>query len=130
MSRGLLDTSVFIATESGRRMGALPREGAVSVVTVGELELGVLAAGDDDVRARRAQTLALARAADPIPVTEATMSHFARLVHDCRSAGAKPSVLDAVIAATALQHGLPVFTQDADFDLIAAAHAGLDVRRV
>ena len=130
MSRGLLDTSVFIATESGRELGALPREGAVSVVTIGELELGVLAAGDEGVRARRAQTLALARTADPIPVTEATMSHFARLVHDCRSAGMKPSVLDAVIAATALQHGLPVFTQDADFDLIAAAHPALDVRGV
>ncbi len=130
MSRGLLDTSVFIAGEGGRPLGALPSEGAVSVVTIGELELGVVAAGDDEVRARRAQTLALARAADPIPVTEATMSHFARLVHDCRSAGSRPTILDAIIAATAIQHGLPVFTQDADFDLIAAAHAQLDVRRV
>ncbi len=130
MSRGLLDTSVFIAAEGGRALGALPEQGAVSVVTIGELELGVLAAGDDAVRARRAQTLALARAADPVPVTEATMSHFARLVHDCRSAGTRPTVLDAVIAATALQHGLPVYTQDADFDLIAAAHSGIDVRRV
>lgn len=130
MSRGLLDTSVFIATEDGRPIGALPREGAVSVVTIGELELGVLAAHDDEIRARRAQTLALARAADPIPVTEATMSHFARLVHDCRSAGTRPTVLDALIAATAVQHGLPVFTQDADFETIAAAHAPLDVRLV
>lgn len=130
MSRGLLDTSVFIATEGGRPVGALPAEGAISVVTIGELELGVLAAGSDAVRARRAQTLALARTADPIPVTEATMSHFARLVHACRSAGTRPTVLDAIIAATALQHGLPVFTQDADFDLIATAHSGLDVRRV
>lgn len=130
MSRGLLDTSVFIATESGRGVGALPEEAAISVVTIGELELGVLAARDDDVRARRAQTLALARAADPIPVTEATMSQFARLVNDCRAAGAKPTVLDALIAATAVVHGLPVFTQDADFEAIAAAHRGLDVRRV
>ncbi len=99
-------------------------------MTIGELELGVLAAGSDAVRARRAQTLALARAADPVPVTEATMSHFARLVHACRAAGTRPTVLDAIIAATALQHGLPVFTQDADFDLIATAHSGLDVRRV
>ncbi len=99
-------------------------------MTIGELELGVVAADDGEVRARRAQTLALARAADPIPVTEATMSHFARLVHDCRSAGKKPTVLDAIIAATAIQHGLPVFTQDADFDLMATAHDELDVRRI
>ncbi len=130
MSRGLLDTSVFIATEGGRPLGTLPADGAISVVTVGELELGVLAAGDDDARARRAATLALARAADPVPVTEATMSCFARLVHDCRAAGRRVTVLDAVIAATAVQHGLPVYTQDADFDVIAAAHPDLDVRRV
>jgi predicted nucleic acid-binding protein len=51
VSSGLLDTSVFIARESGRVLGQLPDRVAVSVVTVGELELGVLAAADDDVRA-------------------------------------------------------------------------------
>ena len=73
MSRGLLDTSVFIAREQRRPLGPLPDELAVSVVTIGELELGVLAAVDPDQRARRADTLALARAADPIAVTEAVM---------------------------------------------------------
>lgn len=130
MSRGLLDTSVFIATESGRPVGGLPEEGAISVVTVGELELGVLAAREDAIRARRAATLALARAADPIPVTEATMSVFARVVQDCRAVGSRVTVFDAVIAATAIQHGLPVYTQDADFAVIAGAHPGLDVRAV
>jgi predicted nucleic acid-binding protein len=90
----------------------------------------VLAAGDADVRARRAGTLALARSAEPLPVTEATMSVFAHVVHGCRVTGAPPTVLDAVIAATAVQHGLPVYTQDADFQLISAAHPALDVRHV
>lgn len=130
MARGLLDTSVFIATESGRPIGTLPAEGAVSVVTIGELELGVLTAGEAGIRVRRASTLALARAADPIPVTEATMSVFARLVHGCRAVGQRVSVLDAVIAATAIQHGLPVYTQDADFTVIAETHPELDVRPV
>ena len=40
--RGLLDTSVFIARERGRRLGDLPAAAAVSVVTVAELHLGVL----------------------------------------------------------------------------------------
>jgi predicted nucleic acid-binding protein len=130
VARGLLDTSVFIATESGRPIGNLPAEGAVSVVTIGELELGVLTAPEADTRVRRASTLALARAADPIPVTEATMSVFARLVHGCRAVGHRVSVLDAVIAATAIQHGLPVYTQDADFTVMAEAHPELDVRPV
>ena len=38
---GLLDTSVFVAREDGRPLGELPERVAVSVVTIGELQLGV-----------------------------------------------------------------------------------------
>lgn len=130
MSRGLLDTSVFIAREQQRSLGPLPDELAVSVITIGELELGVLAAGDPEQLARRADTLALARAADPIAVTEATMSAFARLTHDCRRSGARPKILDALIAATAVEHGLPVVTQDDDFGAMARVHRRLVVQSV
>ncbi len=132
MTSGLLDTSVFIARETGRPLGPLPERVAVSVVTVGELELGVLAATEDEVRARRADTLALAREADPIPITEPVMTAWARLVLDCRRAGVHRAVrlTDALIAATAVVHGLPVVTQDEDFDTIASAHSLLRVVRV
>jgi predicted nucleic acid-binding protein len=130
VTRGLLDTSVFIAREQARRLRPLPEQVAVSVVTIGELELGVLAATDPEARARRADTLALARAADPIPVSEAVMGALARLVHDCRRAQARPSVLDALIAATAVEHGLPVVTQDEEFRTMAAAHPALVVHVV
>ena len=60
---GLLDTSVFIAREDGRALGELPDHVAVSVVTIGELQLEVLNATDDAARARRAQTTPPARAA-------------------------------------------------------------------
>lgn len=101
-------------------------------MTIGELELGVLAADDDAVRARRADTLALARESDPIPITEPVMSAWARLVVDCRRAGVHRTVrlTDALIAATAIAHGLPVVTQDDDFDRVATAHALLRVVRV
>lgn len=131
MSVGLLDTSVFIAREQGRPLEWLPDQSAVSVVTVGELQLGVLNATDDDVRALRADTLALVRSADPIPVSEAVMTTFARIVHDCRAAGQRRvGILDALIAATAVEHGLPVVTQDAGFEVIAAAHPAVRVLRV
>ena len=130
MSRGLLDTSVFIAREQRRPLGALPDEAAISVITLGELHLGVLAAEDEVARSQRADTLALARAADPIPISEPVMGAFARLVDDCRRADVRPKILDALIAATAVEHGLPVVTQDDDFDRIAAVHAPLAVRRV
>ena len=131
MTSGLLDTSVFIARESARPLGRLPERVAVSVVTIGELELGVLAAVDETTLARRADTLALAREADPIPVSEAVTSAWARLVVDCRRAGVHRTVrlTDALIAATAVVHGLPVVTQDGDFDQIAAAHPPLRVIR-
>ena len=83
---GLLDTSVFIARESGRTILRLPERVALSVITIGELQLGVLNAGDAATRSRRADTLALARAADPIPISEAVMVSWARLVADCRAA--------------------------------------------
>lgn len=126
---GLLDTSVFIARESGRPLGDLPNQVAVSVVSIGELQLGVLAAVDDQARARRADTLALARAADPIPIGEAVMTTWARLVADCRTAGLQKAVklTDALIAATAVEHGLPVITQDDDYNRMAEAHAALSV---
>jgi len=131
-SSGLLDTSVFIATESGRELAPLPDCVAVSVVTIGELRLGVLAAAESDVRSRRADTLALARAADPIPISEAIMVTWAELVADCRVAGVHRAVrlTDALIAATAIEHGIPVVTQDDDFEAIAAAHPRLEVARV
>jgi len=37
---------------------------------------------------------------------------------------------DALIAATAVEHGLPVVTQDDDYDRIAAAHEPLRVIKV
>ncbi len=129
---GLLDTSVFIARESGRAIASLPQRVALSVITIGELQLGVLNADDAVTRSRRADTLALARAADPIPVSEAVMVSWARLVADCRAAGVHRAVklTDALIAATAIEHGLPVVTQDADFDQIARVCPALSVIRV
>jgi len=129
---GLLDTSVFIAREKKRPLGELPDHVAVSVVTIGELQLGVLSTADADSRTRRADTLALARTADPIPISEAVMVSWARLVRDCRAAGIHRMVklTDALIAATAIEHGLAVVTQDDDYDQIAAAHPPLLVIKV
>lgn len=126
---GLLDTSVFIARETGRPLGPLPDRVAVSVVTIGELEIGVLSAVGNELLARRADTLSLARESDPIPIGEPVMTAWARLVIDCRRAGIQRTIrlTDALIAGTAVVHGLPVVTQDEDFDRIAVAHPSLRV---
>jgi predicted nucleic acid-binding protein len=61
-TRGLLDTSVFIAQESGRPLGTLPQTAAISVVTVAELHLGVLMADEPTIRAQRLRTLSAVQA--------------------------------------------------------------------
>jgi predicted nucleic acid-binding protein len=129
---GLLDTSVFIAREVERPLDELPTRVRVSVVTIGELELGVLSASDTASRARRGDTLALAKTAEPVPISESVMGAWARLVADCRAAGIQRAVklTDAIIAATAIDLGLPVVTQDGDYDQMARAHRALHVLKV
>lgn len=129
---GLLDTSVFIAREESRPLGELPDRVAVSVVTIGELELGVLSASSDVVRVGRADTLAFARTMAPVPISESVMSAWSRLVWDCRRAGVQRTVklTDALIAATAIDLGVPIVTQDDDYEQMSRAHAMLRVRRV
>lgn len=114
--RGLLDTSVFIAREQARALGGLPDEAAVSVMTLAELHLGVLLADSPEVRAVRVKTLGeVERSFDPLPVDDSVARSFASIAAAARRAGRKPRIVDALIAATAVAHGLPVFTQDEDF---------------
>ncbi|MHB8958647.1 MAG: PIN domain-containing protein [Candidatus Limnocylindrales bacterium] len=117
MSDGLADTSCFIAHEAGRplRAEAMPDRLAVSVITIGELRAGVLAARDVDTRDRRLATLTRAIALEPIPVDEAVAAAWARLRVVLRDAGLRMGVNDSWIAATALALGVPVVTQDADY---------------
>jgi predicted nucleic acid-binding protein len=115
--RGLLDTSVFIAREAGRPLEGLPDEPAVSVITLGELHLGVLRAKNGETRARRLRTVSrVEREFDAIPIDAEVARTFASIIAEARAAGRRPSAMDAWIAATAVRHGLVVFTQDADFD--------------
>jgi tRNA(fMet)-specific endonuclease VapC len=123
MSRAIADTSVFIAAETGRPLGELPDEIAVSVVTAAELELGVLRARDAGTRARRLATLARVRAEYPLlPIDDATASCFARIADEELSARRKLRRHDAWIAATAARHGASVVTQDADFTAFPSVH--------
>lgn len=129
-SRGLADTSVFVAAEAGRPLGPLADELSVATVTLTELELGVLCAESAD-RARRLRTLSAVReAVSALPLDEHVASRLAELLVQLRDSGRKPRLFDTIIAATALHHDLPVYTQDNDFDAIAAVHDALRVERV
>lgn len=124
---GLADTSVFVAVEQGRTLsGAPPQSIAVSVVTVGELRLGVLAASDGQTRARRLETLSRAEALEPLPVDRGVAHAWAALRLALRDGGRRMPLNDSWIAATAIANRVPVVSQDDDYDGVP----GLEVIRV
>lgn len=129
--RGLLDTSVLIARETGRPLDAakFPAEFAVSAVTVAELHVGVLAAADVETRARRLATLQTLAGVEIILVDVAVAARWAELRVYLAHARRRVNVNDLWIAATALAVGLPVITQDDDFDSLEGV-GGLRVIRV
>lgn len=122
---GLIDTSVFIAAEVGRPLGEVPppSAAAVSVATLAELQLGILMADDPGVRAARTRTLASVQSLfQPLAIDRVVAGAFADLFAQARRAGRRPGVMDTWIAATALTHGLALYTQDADFLQFAGVH--------
>jgi predicted nucleic acid-binding protein len=117
MSSVLIDTSVLIGWENDRfDKEKLPPSVSVSVITMAELRLGVLMATSLEARARRMATLRLAEAIAPLPVDDAAADAWAVLVATLRDAGRKAPVNDSWIAATAIARGIPVATQDDDYD--------------
>lgn len=130
-SRGVLDTSVFIAAESGRPLDAarVPDESAISVVTLAELHAGVLAARDTDTRARRLATVEAIADVEVLPIDAEAAVMWARLRVLLAESGRRANVNDLWIAATAASRGLPVVTQDDDFAAVEGL-AGLVVVRV
>lgn len=119
-ARGLLDTSVLIAAESGRRItrGSVPTESATSVVTLAELRLGVLAAPDDRSRSRRLETLEGLGRIKVFDVDDVAAREWANLRLALRDRRRRMNVNDLWIASIAVANRLPIVTQDADFDAL------------
>ena len=117
-SRGLLDTSVLIATETGRPLDidALPDEVFISVVTMAELQAGVLAAVDTATRARRLATLDSVSGLEALPIDIVAAGHWATFRVRLAEEGRRINVNDLWIAAVAAANDLPVVTQDSDCD--------------
>ncbi|TFB91024.1 type II toxin-antitoxin system VapC family toxin [Cryobacterium sp. HLT2-28] len=120
-SRGLLDTSVFIAQEQGRQLdvSALPDQQFVSAITHGELYAGVHAATSLHTRAVRLATIESLSGLATLPADTAAAAHWGRLRQAVSESGRKVNVNDLWIAAIALAHSLPVVTQDTDFAVLA-----------
>lgn len=115
--RGLLDTSTLVLLGRLDDATTLPDEPLISVVTLAELSVGPLVASSDNERAARQAHLQQAEADfDPLVFDSAAARKFGHVAASLRRAGRKPTArsFDAMIAATALAHDLPVYTCNPD----------------
>jgi hypothetical protein len=74
----------------------------VSVITVAELRLGVLAAASPPIRARRLETLSKVEALDPLLIDRAAAHAWAVLRLALHNQGKRMPINDSWIAATAV----------------------------
>jgi predicted nucleic acid-binding protein len=125
-----MDTSIFVAAEQSRPLGASPEgESRISVATLTELGVGVRRARDARTRDVRASTLANARRFVALPFDEGVAERLADILAAARTQKRRAGAMDAIIAATALTHDLAVWTQDDDFEVLAELAPELRVHR-
>lgn len=130
MSGYLADTSVFVAAEQRRPLGEPPADEArISVATVTELGVGLRRTEEEPLRQLRSATLSAARRFVALPYDEPVAERLADILALARAQGRRAGAMDAIIAATALAHGLTVWSQDADFEVLAFLVPSLRVHR-
>lgn len=127
---GLLDTSTVVLLNRFIDSSALPGRPTISTITLAELSVGPLVAGDDAERAARQSHVQQAEHDfEPIPFDAAAARAFGGVAASLRVAGRKPTAraFDALIAAVAIANRLPLYTVNpADFRNIA----DLDLRPI
>ena len=119
-TRGILDTSTLIALGRIADASVLPAQPLITTVTLAELSVGPLVVDEDSERAARQSQLQQAEADfDPLPFDASAARAFGRVAASLRRSRRKTSArpYDAMIAATAIAHELPVYTcNPADFE--------------
>jgi tRNA(fMet)-specific endonuclease VapC len=116
---GLLDTSTLLLAPR-IDPASLPELARISAVTLAELSVGPLIAEEPDEQARRTAHVQQAESDfDPLPFDADAARAFGRVAASLRRSGRKPRAraFDALIAATAIANGLPLYTcNPGDFD--------------
>ena len=126
---GLLDTSTLLLSPR-IDPASLPQLARISAVTLAELSVGPLVAEDPAEQASRTAHVQQAESDfDPLPFDADAARAFGRVAASLRRSGrkARARAFDALIAATAIANGLPLYTcNPADFEGVE----GLVVRAV
>ena len=116
-TRGLLDTNTVILLPRLRDPQQLPPVPAITTVSLAELSVGPLVATTETERAARQAHLQQAEADfEPLAFDAAAARAFGQVAADLRSSGRKTSARahDALIAASAIANGLPLYTVNPD----------------
>lgn len=117
MAAGLLDTSVVIDWDDPTVGDALPDEVAVCTITLAELAAGPHLATSSAERARRQARLQQLEATfEPLPFDATAARGYGQIVAATMETGRshRRRVADLLIAATALAHGLALYTRNPD----------------
>jgi tRNA(fMet)-specific endonuclease VapC len=112
-ARGMLDTSTVILLGRVSDPASLPVESIISAVTLAELSVGPHVARTADERVARQAHLQQAESDfDAVPFGADAARAFGRVAASLRTAGRTPAAraYDALIAASALAEGVPIFT--------------------
>ena len=115
--RGVLDTNTVILLPRLQDVRQLPALPAITTITLAKLSVGPLLAATEAERAARLTHVQQAEADfEPIAFDAAAARAFGHVAADLRRAGRKPAAraYDALIAATAIANGLPLFTVNPD----------------
>lgn len=115
--RGVLDTNTLILLPRLRDARQLPPVPVITTISLAELSVGPLLAVTGPERAARQAHVQQAEADfEPIPFDAAAARAFGHVAADLRRIGRKPAAraYDALIAATAIANGLPIYTVNPD----------------
>ncbi len=116
MGVGLLDTSVVIDLPR-MSLDTLPAFPTISVISLAELSVGPHVAQDEPTRRARQMVLQQTEATfDPLPFDATCARYFAIVATGLRESGrtTRARAFDALIAATALAHDIPLYTRNVD----------------
>ena len=119
MKKILLDTNGYVAFKKGEKDAiSIIQKAAViglSVVVLGELLAGFSSGSKESINRQELKTLLDSSRVSLLSISEVTSEYYAKVFSGLRQKGKPIPTNDLWIAATALEHGYAIFTNDSHF---------------